>query len=419
MSFPRYPKYKPSGVEWLGDVPERWRVVQFKRLVKICNGKDYKNVEDANGLYPVIGSGGEFARASGYLFKGKSVLIGRKGTIDRPLYFDGPFWTVDTMFYTEITEHVDPKFVYYLALNFPFTFYSTNTALPSMTQEVLSANPVTFPPLQEQTAIAAFLDRETGKIDALVEEQRRLIELLKEKRQAVISHAVTKGLNPHAKMKPSGIDWLGDVPEHWNIAPLRFLAQFISGGTPDKKDASYWNGTIPWISSKDMKVDEIADAEDHITEDAVIASGLKIIPADHIVVVVRGMILAHSFPVAITLGDVTINQDLKALKCVPNLTPRFLQFVFEGITTHIVASADESAHGTKKLETEMLGQLPVLVPPVKEQTKIVADLRHKTKLLDDASNAAQAAIDLLQEHRTALISAAVTGKIDVRGVNHA
>lgn len=263
--------------------------------------------------------------------------------------------------------------------------------------------------------ISAFLDRETAKIDALVKEQRRLIELLKEKRQAVISHAVTKGLNPHVKMKPSGIEWLGDVPEHWDIVPLRFLVQFISGGTPDKKDTSYWDGTIPWVSSKDMKVAEIADAEDHVSEQAVIESGLKIIPADHIVVVVRGMILAHSFPVAITLGDITINQDLKALKCVSKLTPLFLRFVFEGITAYIVANADQSAHGTKKLETEMLGKLPILLPPVAEQNRIVAELRREMGILEGVSTSAQKAIDLMQERRTALISAAVTGKIDVRG----
>ena len=116
------------------------------------------------------------------------------------------------MYWTKIANDACGRFVYYSARTLPFDYYSTNTALPSMTKGCLHSHRTALPPLCEQAAIAAFLDRETAKIDELVGEQRQLIELLKEKRQAVISHAVTKGLNPHAPMKPSGIEWLGDVP---------------------------------------------------------------------------------------------------------------------------------------------------------------------------------------------------------------
>jgi type I restriction enzyme S subunit len=215
MSFPRYPKYKDSGVEWLGKVPERWEVVQFKQFVDIQNGADHKHIEQAEG-YPVLGSGGVFTCASDFLYDGESVLLGRKGTIDKPLHITGRFWTVDTMYWTKISPDVSGRFTYYSSLTIPFDFYSTNTALPSMTKGALSSHRVACPPLPEQTQIAAFLDRETAKIDELVAEQRRLMELLKEKRQAVISHAVTKGLKPDVPMNPSGIEWLGDVPRHWN-----------------------------------------------------------------------------------------------------------------------------------------------------------------------------------------------------------
>ncbi|MCE0734102.1 restriction endonuclease subunit S [Halomonas sp. G15] len=223
MSFPRYPEYKDSGVEWLGEVPRHWDLPRLKHLARIRNGRDYKEVEVETGGYPVIGSGGEFSRANNYLYEGESVLLGRKGTIDKPLYINGPFWTVDTMFYTELSSRVNGRFLFYYATCFRFDQYSTNTALPSMAQEDLANIQLAAPEPDEQAYIAVFLDHETARIDALVEEQQRLIELLKEKRQAVISHAVTKGLDPDVPMKDSGVEWLGEVPAHWEIKRVKHL----------------------------------------------------------------------------------------------------------------------------------------------------------------------------------------------------
>jgi type I restriction enzyme S subunit len=123
-------KLKPSGVEWIGDIPKHWEVWRLKFLAQIRNGQDFKEVEAESG-YPVIGSGGQFASASKFLYEGESVLFGRKGTVDKPLYINGRFWTVDTMFYTEVSKNVSAKFLYYSALTFPFDYYSTKTALPS------------------------------------------------------------------------------------------------------------------------------------------------------------------------------------------------------------------------------------------------------------------------------------------------
>ena len=181
---------KPSGIEWLGDVPEHWEVVQFKQFVDIQNGSDHKHVEQTEG-YPVLGSGGVFTYASEFLYDGESVLLGRKGTIDKPLHITGRFWTVDTMYWTKISPDVSGRFTYYSALTIPFDFYSTNTALPSMTKGALSSHRVAFPPLHEQTQIAAFLDSELAKFDTLTAEAQRAIDLLQERRTALISVAVT------------------------------------------------------------------------------------------------------------------------------------------------------------------------------------------------------------------------------------
>lgn len=270
-----------------------------------------------------------------------------------------------------------------------------------------------IPPLPRQRAIAAYLDRETAKIDAMIAAKERLLALLAEKRRALITHAVTRGLNEGVPMKDSGVEWLGEIPEHWDAAPLRYLVDITSGSTPDKGNAGYWGGDIPWVSPKDMKRDRIDDAEDHVTDIAMRETTLARIPTGSVLVVIRGMILAHSFPTAVTTGEVTINQDMKALRCRPLIDPEFLWAYFRGIEKHVVSQADQSAHGTKKIDTEILGALSVVLPPIEEQRHIVQEVIRQTARVDELVGQTQQSIDLGRERRSALIAAAVTGQIDV------
>lgn len=170
--------------------------IQLKRVLKFRNGQDYKAVEQEDGPYPVYGSGGEFARASGYLYDGESVLFGRKGTIDVPKYVSGRFWTVDTMYFTEVSSSVNARFLYYLAMLLPFEYYATATALPSMTQEALGSHRIVLPNLQRQHEIARDLDRRTSQLDALVAALGASITALKELRQTVISSMITGEWSP-------------------------------------------------------------------------------------------------------------------------------------------------------------------------------------------------------------------------------
>lgn len=183
-------KLRPSGIDWIGNIPEHWEVMPLKRTMHICNGADYKHIEAEDG-YPVIGSGGIFAYASDYLFDGEALLLGRKGTIDKPLYFKGKFWTVDTMFYSIPQKFIVCKYMYYQSLNFPFDRYSTSTALPSMTSRDLGNNDVCVPPLSEQEEIVEYIERKIKPIDASITKAKREIELLKELKQSVITEAVT------------------------------------------------------------------------------------------------------------------------------------------------------------------------------------------------------------------------------------
>ncbi|EPN1693230.1 restriction endonuclease subunit S [Cronobacter malonaticus] len=374
-------------------------------MATIKNGQDYKSVQTDDG-YPVMGSGGQFTFASKFMYDKPSVLLGRKGTIDKPLYINEPFWTVDTMYYTELNEGFDAKYVHYLALTIQFSRYSTNTALPSMTQEHLSNYKFSVPKAEsERKKITEFLDLETKKIDNLIEKQQQLIELLKEKRQAVISHAVTKGLNPDVPMKDSGVEWLGEVPEHWGVTRAKFISK-IFVPQRNKPELNSDSG-ISWVTMENMSQHYITSSHQRVSDLAASQSGSKILP--------KGAVIAScvgNFGVAaINKIDVIINQQLQAFQPVNVIADYLLAMVsISKNYFELIGTAATLIYVNK----EGFENLPVLVPPESEQIsicKFIDDNNEKFELLIDHSINQ---INLLQERRTALISAAVTGKIDVR-----
>jgi len=414
--YKAYAEYKDSGVEWLGAIPSEWELKQLKFMAKIKNGQDYKDVQVDEG-YPVIGSGGQFTYASSYTYAKESVLLGRKGTIDKPLYINEPFWTVDTMYYTEINEDIYPKFLYYLALTIQFSRYSTNTALPSMTQEHLGNYRFAIPEdANERKKIANFLDHETAKIDTLIAKQQELIKLLKEKRQAVISHAVTKGLNPNAPMRDSGVEWLGEVPEHWTVEKLRYLGECQNG---INIGAESFGSGYPFVSYGDVYRNGILPKE------------------------VTGLVESNPQnrkTYSVELGDVmftrtseTIDEIGFSSTCLSTIEnasfagflirfrpiehtvdPNYSKYYFRSILLRAFFVKEMNLVTRASLSQDLLKKLPVTLPPLAEQKEIAdfLDIRATifAKLIQNAENA----IQLMQERRTALISAAVTGKIDVR-----
>jgi type I restriction enzyme S subunit len=211
-----------------------------------------------------------------------------------------------------------------------------------------------------------------------------------------------------------GDEWFGSLPSGWDFAPLRYLVRSESGATPDKSKHDYWAGDIPWISPKDMKVESIGDSEDHVTELALQNSSLTKVSVGSVLLVVRGMILAHSVPVALTTASVTINQDMKALTCSGRLEPRFLKAVIQGAKSWFLANAGESSHGTKKLETEVIGRFLVPLPPLRGQRAIADYLDRETARLDALVAAKERVLGLLAEKRRALITRAVTRGLDPR-----
>jgi type I restriction enzyme, S subunit len=319
---------------------------------------------------------------------------------------------------SSIGRHFFPRFLFYFFQTDYFQEYikvnGTGATFLGISQYAVGKFEIVAPAIEEQESIAAFLDRETATIDALVAEQLRLMELLKEKRQAVISHAVTKGLNPRAPKRDSGIKWIGEVPAHWGLKPIKHLVTCKSGGTPSKGNLEYWDGDVPWASSKDLKSEQLNDTEDHITVKAIDDGASELVPAGSILIVVRGMILIHTFPVVKALVPVAINQDLKALTPYPGLDIDYLAWLLRGSSLETLGRVDEAAHGTTVLRMDVWTSMILPLPPIAEQRTIVEEIEKSVKQLDALGRDAQQAIDLLQERRSALISAAVTGQIDVR-----
>ncbi len=415
-TFPRYPVYKDSGVEWLGEVPEHWVMGSLKNMAQIRNGRDYKEVESADGEYPVIGSGGQFSNATQYLYEGESVLLGRKGTIDKPLYINGRFWTVDTMFYTEISKEACAKFFYYNSLTIPFGYYSTSTALPSMTQADLLNHPAAIPTKLEQTQIARFLDHETARIDALIEEQQRLIELLKEKRQAVISHAVTKGLDPTVPMKDSGVEWLGEVPAHWVVSRVKNVVSFITSGPRGWSDYINESGEDIFLQSGDMdsRLNVLFDKVKRITTpDGAEGVRTRVREGD-VFVCITGANTGRVAVVKELPGISYVNQHLGLLRPqVFSCDSRYLGYALSSANCQTYFSVEQ--YGLKEgLSLTDLAEAPIMVPAIAEQVALVNSIEEQLSNLDRLSVDAERAVELLTERRSALISAAVTGKIDVR-----
>jgi len=417
MKYQAYPEYKDSGVEWLGDVPDQWKLCRLKFLAKIKNGQDYKIVEVEEG-YPVMGSGGRFASASKFMYDQESVLLGRKGTIDKPLYISEPFWTVDTMFYTEINKDIHPKYLYYLSLTIQFGRYSTNTALPSMTQEHLGNFVFAIPDnVYDRKKIANFLDHETAKIDTLIEKQQQLIKLLKEKRQAVISHAVTKGLNPNAPMRDSGVEWLGEVPAHWEVYRVKHLSFLISKGTtPSTIGGDFVDEGIRFLKAENIGKSLAVQSTPsfYITEkvdEQISRSRLK----EHdVLVIIAGATTGLS---SIVSRDVLPANTNQAVSFIRPLKQEFSILILRWLSTEfaqriIWMGAVQAAQ--PNLSMEDLGNIPIVVPPIDELNKIMSIIDSRLMIFDHLILKAESAIELMQERRTALISAAVTGKIDVR-----
>lgn len=407
----KYENYKDSGLEWLGIVPEHWEILPFKRGVSINNGRDYKHVQSEDG-YPVIGSGGQFAFASDYLYDGEVILLGRKGTIDKPRYFNGKFWTVDTMFYAIPNQKCIAKYMYYQALTIPFSLYSTDTALPSMTQTDLGNHLMCFPPTSEQRTIASYLDQKVGKIDTLISGKEKMVEDLKAYRSSLITETVTKGLDKGVEMKDSGVEWIKKIPATWTTVLLKRCATIMTGGTPSTDIDRYWaNPTFRWYTPSDFSDDDVVlnDSSRKLDETAIKEYAAKLFPKNSVLVVVIGATLGK---VGISLKECSSNQQINAIIFNSTVLPEYGAYYLLAGKEYI--KSQSNAATLPILNQSTMGELQIVVPNIEEQKNIVGFINKKVSVIKEGIENLQIQISDLKSYKSSLITEAVTGKIDLR-----
>ena len=440
-----YSEYRDSGVRWLGQIPSHWEVKRLSLTVTACQngvwGSEADGIADTvcvrvadfdrlqfrvNLSEPTLRSiDPEVAKArklrNGDLLLEKSGG-GEKQPVGALVVYDHEQPAVCSNFVARmpVSDSFHPRYLAYLhaalyAARINTRSIKQSTGIQNLDSASYLSEPVGLPNSSEQRAIANFLDRKTAEIDALVAKKEQLTDLLQEKRTALITRAVTRGLDPNVHMKDSGVEWLGEIPVHWEEARVWRLCSATSGATPTKDNPAYWNGNIPWVSPKDMKRRLIDTSRDLITQRALEETGIRLVDPGAVLVVVRGMILAHSFPVALATAPVTVNQDMKALRLVAGIDTSYFAWTLDGLARGIIATVvEEAAHGTRAIRMDQWRNVVCPVPPYSEQLAIAHFLDHATVETDALIAKMYEAIDHLHELRTALISAAVTGKIDVR-----
>ena len=444
--YQQYAEYKDSGVEWLGKIPSHWTMSKLRYLFDFSKGLSItkENLQD-EGI-PCVNYG-EVHSKYGFEVDPKKHLLkcvseNYLKTSENALLNNGDFVFADTSedlkgsgnfthlvgdeqifagYHTVIARPHNANASRFYAYLFESKEFRSQIHLAvkgvkvfSITQAMLRSANAWLPSTDEQVKIANFLDHETAKIDSLIEKQQQLIQLLKEKRQAVISHAVTKGLNPNVMMKDSGVEWLGQVPEHWEVSKIQYYAKIESGHTPSKSIEKYWeNCTIPWISLNDSKqlrvVDYISDTAFEISELGLANSSARILPKNT-VVFTRDASIGLS---AITTKEMAVSQHLIAwLPKTEKLCPEFLLLIFYAMEKEF----DRYTFGStiKTIGMDNIRSLTATFPSLVEQKKIVDWCFNQFKTIDKSIAKSNALLTILRERRTALISAAVTGKIDVR-----
>lgn len=446
MSFPKYPAYKDSGVEWLSTVPDHWRPIPIKYTAlqkgalfldgdwiesKDISADGIRYITTGNvgeGIYKEQGAGFITEETFHHLgctevYEGDLLISRLNNPIGRaclvPDLGARIVTSVDNVIYRP-DEKFHKSFLIYLFSSKEYFEHTGNLARGATMQRIsrglLGNIRIVIPPLVEQTQIAHFLDHETARIDALIEEQQRLIELLKEKRQAVISHAVTKGLDPSAPMKDSGVEWLGEVPAHWEVKRLKHLCADIKAGpfgSALTKDMYVGAGYKVYGQEQVIPCD--FDVGDYYIDEERFAflRQYAVLPGDILISCVGTFGKIAVVPEEIEAG--IINPRLIRIRANDHASPQYLSTVLRSSVVFEQFSLLSRGGTMDVINIGTLSEIDLAVPPLREQVDILHYIEDQSRRFDGLMREAIDGVTLLQERRSALISAAVTGKVDLRG----
>jgi len=443
--FQAYPAYKDSGVEWVGEVPEHWSIIPLKHVITLNPQKseykgrqdilcsfvpmeklkmgtiqldEYRTVSDVFHSYTYFENNDVLQAKVTPCFENKNVAIAEG--LENGLGFGSSEINV-----LRPSESISRTFLFYRVQEDNYMSFCTASMLGAgglkrVPTDIINNFKVGLPGIEEQTQIARFLDHETARMDALIAEQERLIELLKEKHQAVISHAVTKGLNPNVPMKDSGVEWLGDVPEHWEVVKNKYIFTFSGGLTITRQNLQ--DEGVPCISYGEIH------SRYGFSFDPVI-NPLKFVSEDYLESRPQALLNKGDFVFADTSEDyegagnfsylsstapVFAGYHTVIARLIERHNPAYLAYMFDSQAHRAQIQTAVSGIKVFSVTQSILKNTLVWLPHLEEQTEIARFLDQETTKLDALITEAQHAISLIKERRSALISAAVTGKIDVR-----
>ena len=440
----QYSAYKDSGIEWLGEIPEHWEVKKLKHIssiqfsnvdkitvdgekpVRLCNYSDVYNNDfitaDLNYM-EATATPNEIAKFS--IREGDVIITKDSESWDDiavPAYVTSNIQGVVCGYHLAqvraYTKWIDGKYLFRsfasFGINDQFQIAATGVTRYGLGKYWLDNSMFLVPPIEEQLAITTFLDCETSRIDTLIARKQRQIELLQEKWAALISHAVTKGLNPDVKMKDSGIEWLGEIPEHWEIIKFAYISNVVRGASPRPAgDPRYFDGDyISWITVGEVTKDEkvyLSATDTMLTEEG--AKNSRTINSGTLILTNSGATLGVP---KILLITGCANDGIVAFERLSKKANKFFLYFYLSSLTENLRDRIKQGGGQPNLNTDIIKALNVPFPPINEQHAIATFLDKESQRIEVMISKVKESIDKLQEYRIALISAAVTGKIDVR-----
>ena len=424
--FPRYPDYKDSDVEWLGEIPAHWDMKRLKFVSHIVAGQSPPSeavVDSMDGLSflqgnaefgPMNPTPHQVCDSAPKRAEPGDILLSVRAPVGAMNMADRHYGIGRGLCAIRPTAGLGRLFSFYEVMTMRplLDAVATGSTYDAVTASDVGDLPMLLPGRDEQRAIAAFLERETVKIDALVAKKERLIELLQEKRTALITRAVTRGLDPNVPIKDSGVEWLGEIPAHWNVVPLRLACHSIeTGGTPnvDFVDGE-GTGRVDWFTPGDFRGNLVLrDSGRKLTQDAISLGKVSLFPAGSVFVVGIGATLGK---VGLIEEPASSNQQINILIPRADVDSSFLANVLLGLGDVMTMMANGAT--LPILNQQQIGAIHIPIPPILEQKKIASAIGKETHRIGRVQLTAKRTIDLLSEYRIALISAAVSGKIDVR-----
>ncbi|RKU16586.1 restriction endonuclease subunit S [Candidatus Poribacteria bacterium] len=405
--FRHYPEYKESGVEWIGEIPTHWNLAMLKYTARLVYGDTLVSENRENGVVPVYGSNGIIDTHSSANTLSPAIIVGRKGSLGKIQYSDVPCFVIDTAYYIDRrTSHVNLRWLHYIFQALKLERFR-NSVLPGLNRESAEGQYVPLITAEEQTQIAKFLDRKTGQIDELIRVKERRIELLQEQRTALINQAVTKGLDPSVEMKPSGVEWIGEIPAHWEMRRNKRIFNErddrSATGEEELLTVSHITGVSPRAEKKNvgMFLAETLEGYKHCSVGNLVINTMW---------AWMGALGISTFD-----GIVSPSYNVYQLNSSEYL-PKYYDYLYRtpNHVKEIIRWSKGIWNSRWRLYPDAFFSMSAIVPPFGEQKQIVDFLEHKNNQIDDLIAAEQRKIELLKEYRQSLISEAVTGKIDVR-----